>query len=218
MSIVAKYNFARGNSQDLSGNAFHGTDTDVSYVNGGALFNGSTSMINLPTALTTPLPNYTIISNVKASVADAENRRAIINWDGSINNSNYRRLFQDTYNIRFRSAETSYIGGVLKSININTQVDFIANKLYQIASSIGSTNTLNVYQNGGFNNSGETSNRVTSFTANYVRVGAASWCTLGPSAFEVFNGTIYDVTVYNHELSPSEIKNNYAYNKGFYNG
>lgn len=44
---VALYTFNRDSSQDYSGNGNHGTDTAVSYSDGVAEFNGSTSYINL---------------------------------------------------------------------------------------------------------------------------------------------------------------------------
>lgn len=48
------------NSNDYSGNALHGTDANITYINGviggnGASFNGSTSKIALPSSLDTPL-------------------------------------------------------------------------------------------------------------------------------------------------------------------
>jgi hypothetical protein len=47
---------------------------------------------------------------------------------------------------------------------------------------------------------------------NYFTLGA----TYNGALYNPASCAVSNVTVYNHELSPSEIKNNYAYNKGFF--
>jgi hypothetical protein len=210
MSIIAKYNFARGNSQDLSGNAYHGTDTDVSYANGGAVFNGSTSRIDLPTSFAL-LSQYTIISYSKPLTADP---LIIFLW--FLSNSNIDSKLSGIWLYQNKGVIDELVDINYRLI-VYTTDNYELNKNLQLCGTVSLSNILSVYKNGLLSNTA-TASRRPSFSPQAVRIGSGLWWTTKPAAYNPYNGTIYDITVYNHELSPSEIKNNYAYNKGFYNG
>ena len=182
------------NATDISQN-YDGAETNISYntgqYGGAAIFNGSSSYIELPASVG-QLNNYTFSAWFNTGSL------GVIQCLYSYNNPSTPRSFiflnsGGTNNIRVYSQNTNYYS----SNNI-----YVANQWYHIAYTKSSTNGITVYLNNNviINDSSATSNDIAT-TAGDNRLGG--YKTSSPSSY--FDGSIDQVRIFNTALSASDI-------------
>ena len=189
-NVVAYYTF-NNSSTDYSGNGNDGTDTNVTYVDGCAQFNGIDSEIIVPDSDSLDLQEHTI--HVKYSSNDNSNFRTVVSKGGTFGSStNYgvciynNKLYYDVHNTTsFRHVETSDI-----VINIET-VTVVYDKTNQY-----------IYQNGELINSAQLDDELLTNTLGLY---------IGSSINNIFfDGEIDTVVIYNTALTPAEVAQLYT--------
>lgn len=210
LGLVAYYPLS-GDANDASGNAYHGTMTDVvpttdrfNQANGALLFNGKTSAVNIP---------YSLPFNV-----DPFTMTAWINWAGSCPNTytDYSEcvilMRENMYALAVREGTLQFAIGTLSAKTnswqwINTDVKIQANQWTHVALQFDKGSIASVYINGKFIKSSLYPDRVLyadPFLMYYnipLSIGRRS--TLGGTPFY---GALSDIRVYNRVLSVEELE------------
>ena len=175
---------------DLSGNGNDGTlDNSVTYTSsnsGGLSFDGTDELVSLPKIITTS--DFTVCQFI-TPISDTGEGWTFEQYNGGIG-----RLIINTVSSFLRF----FIGGTA----ITTNITLTSNQPYFICCSrTGSTGKI--YINGNLNVSGTlTSNALDDTTCS---IGGSKTFSTGKQ----FIGDIYTTSVYNRELSASEIQQNF---------
>jgi len=184
--LVAGYDFRLNqDSSDLTGD-YDGNDTNVNYIGTGAVFDGTSSWIDLDDSLIDTTTNLSVcIKNVQFNILG--NSERIISSD----NSNRLYIYKDSSNrlIYYKYLKT-----------IGTDINFIElNKKYNICIT-HNNNTLNesLYVNGEYIVGGIS-------TYNGAPLVGLNIGSYSDGIMDFFNGTMGEVMIYNRTLTETEI-------------
>jgi hypothetical protein len=187
MALIAHWPL-NGNTNDISGNGYNGTPTNITYVAGkigqAASFNGTTSVVDL-SSFTTPNSDFTVSAWVKITtggvfqhIVDGQNTSAT-EWHLAILNTN-KPYFSYGSNNYHQSAATLDL-----------------NKWYHLVG-VKRGNKNQIYIDGIL------SQELTS--TNLIGTSSLSIGRFRSSNSRYFNGQINDVRVFNHALTDMEIQ------------
>ena len=204
--LIAYYPL-HGNSLDNALNQYDGTDTSVTYAYDSALavtvgvFNGASSKISLPTALTPSADSMSVSYWVKTSLSDANLRSAV---DGSVTSSGE----WVTYFINGKLRLAYY--GIDGSSTIDGTATISDGNWHLVTEVLDNTNgTLKVY----IDTVEEISYSFTPAVTLYQFSGT-SYIGSTNGTTEFFYGSISNVRIYNRVLSTTEMGVIHYYDRG----
>mgnify|MGYP000938792718 CR=1 FL=1 len=212
-NLIAYYKLD-GNSNDISGNDFNGSDKDISYdnaygkINKGADFNGSSSKIALPT-LTNLWSNQEITVCFWAKRDDFDNSEGIFYYGGdNANNSIAIRLLNTGKLWAFIDDTSSSFDFSLSSTSS------IADNNYHFYSVVFTKNessvaTIKLYIDGSPDGSNTKNSMGTFNGTSYRWIGGY---ISGSSYSSVYDGKLDEIGIWNTELSSTDIST--LYNSG----
>jgi hypothetical protein len=193
------------NSNDLSGNANNGSNTDISYVAvgmiGAASFNGSSSKIALSNTQALKPATFTLMSWVKTTCS-ASVYVIFSNFERDASSNHFGYKF---------AVDNGHFRAEVANATVTTLFSTTAandGARHFVAITYDST-TLRIYVDGKLE--GTVSGSLSYLATQHPTMGV--WLT-GSNYSEYFNGYIGGVALLPHVLSDSDIRRCYAWGKG----
>lgn len=203
--LVAHYEF-ENNGDDSSINAYHGTVTNITYVDGkignAASFDGSSSYIDVISVnndLPSNIPSSSSVRTVsfwaKPTSAAPATQGNFISWGSNTTNSRFSIMQRTSGTLDFIGAGNDHSSGY--SMN---------NSWQHIVVTYDGGTTMNVYIDGQLENS-LTITALTTDATQRLRIGI----TIEGFQDEFYTGLLDDVRIYNRILSAADVDELYKY-------